>query len=95
MLQFFAILLTVFLLGWIPYASSAQPAEPPTTEQQGQGVDNMSDEGAVNSNSPATGDQLKGEDRADERHSMEPTGAGHPDIKTKDEKSKKELEKEK
>jgi hypothetical protein len=68
MLQFFAIVLTVFLLGWIPYASADHHEQKDT---QTQGVDKMSEEGAENTNSPASGDQMKGEDRADERHSME------------------------
>ena len=68
MLQFFAIVLTVFLLGWIPYASADHHEKPDT---QSQGVEQMSDQGAENTNSPASGDQVKGQDRADERHSMD------------------------
>jgi hypothetical protein len=68
MLQFFAIVLTVFLLGWIPYASADHHEK---TDTQTQGVEQMSDQGAENTNSSASGDQVKGQDRADERHSME------------------------
>lgn len=68
MLKFFAIVLTVFLLGWIPYASADHHEK---TDTQTQGVEQMSDQGAENTNSSASGDQVKGQDRADERHSME------------------------
>lgn len=89
MLQFFAILFTVFLLGWIPYASAAQDDEQQT---QQQGVESMSEQGSENSNSPATGDQVKGEDRASERHSME---HGSDTTNTPESPAKKDMKKSK
>lgn len=64
----FCTMLFSLLLGLAPlaYADDEHKEETTTTQH----VEQRSEEGATNSNSPSTGDQLQGQDRADERHDM-------------------------
>ena len=54
------------MLAPLAYADDEHKEETTTTKH----VEHQSEEGATNSNSPSTGDQLQGQDRADERHDM-------------------------
>jgi|GEM_PF-6508000 len=85
------ILLSLLLLVVAPLSYAGANDEP----TKPQGVENMSDEGAANSNSPATGDQLKGGDRADERHSLDQPGTDTDTSDTATEKSTKDTKKTK
>lgn len=87
----FTILLSMVLMGSAPLVSAgAAPSEEP--EATSKGVESMSEQGADNSNSPATGDQLKGQERADERKAMNPSGE-EEDVTSKSKKKEKSKEK--
>jgi len=86
------IVLSLLLLVVAPLSYAGANDEPTT---KSQGVENMSDEGAANSNSPATGDQLKGEDRADERHSLDQPGTDTDTSDTTIKKNTKDTKKTK
>ena len=73
-----------------PGAAAAPAAGPSDDANAGQGVGHMSEEGAVNSNSPATGDQMKGQERVDERHALDPSGEHKHSGKSKSLKKGKE-----
>ena len=72
--------------------SSRTPAGTNDPEAAPQGVENMSDHGATNSNSPATGDQLQGQERAEERHDMKSDRGATTSAPTRSKKKSKEGE---
>ncbi len=69
MRKLMVVLMGITLIG----LSGLAQAKPEGKGHQGkpQASERMSDQGEMNTNSPASGDQLKGDDRSDERHAMD------------------------
>lgn len=73
------ILMSITMMGLSTMAQAKPEGKGPHGKPQA--AEHMSDQGELNTNSPASGDQLKGDERSDERHAMDHDNHGKHNAK--------------
>lgn len=73
-----ALVSAVLMSAQTPVWAAKEKVKAP--QEQSQEEEKMSDQGVENTNSPASGDQLKGKERADERKAFEHENEGKKPV---------------